>query len=336
MSRKIPSLDGLRAVAILCVIASHWIGRFRQAGQLGHFGVTAFFVISGYLITELMLRERVRTGDVSIKRFYQRRALRILPAYVVYLLAIAVLALANVYQIKARGWLGALTYTSCFMIPSMTWALVHTWSLSVEEHFYLIWPVLFRGLRPRTAIGLLSMVILASPALRHYTERWFDPAYSSFSQMSSIAAGCLLAFVLGYGVRLSSWTWGLGAVGIFALSFTGQDPLRAALLDTERAVGFALLMAMILSLSPRNPIYRVLNWPLLAQIGVLSYSLYLWQQPLTDGRMPIWLGAPLLGIIAFASYRFIESPFLRLKDRLEGRGTEGTVPRASMVPALGD
>lgn len=336
MSRKIPSLDGLRAVAILCVIASHWIGRFRTAGQLGHFGVTAFFVISGYLITELMLRERVRAGDVSIKRFYQRRALRILPAYMMYLLVIAALASAHVYQIKARGWLGALTYTSCFMIPSMTWGLVHTWSLSVEEHFYLIWPVLFRWLRPRTAIGLLSLVILVSPALRFYTARWFDPEYSSFSQMSSIAVGCLLAFVLGYRVWPSSWTWGIGAIGIFALSFVGRGPLRSDLLDTERALGFALLMAMILSLSPQNLIYRILNWPLLAQIGVLSYSLYLWQQPLTDGRVPIWLGAPLLGMIAFLSYRFVESPFLRLKDRLEGRRPPATAPRGSMVRAFGD
>jgi peptidoglycan/LPS O-acetylase OafA/YrhL len=321
MPKKIPSLDGLRAAAILCVIASHWGWRYSSAAPLGHFGVTAFFVISGYLITELMLRERARTGDVSIKRFYQRRALRIFPAYAMYLLVIAGLAIAHVYRINARSWLGALTYTSCFMMTSMAWALAHTWSLSVEEHFYLIWPVLFRWLRPRTAIGLLSIVVLVSPALRHYTQQWFDFSYSSPSQMSSIAAGCLLSFVLGWGLR-PSWTWGIGAVGIFALSFTGPE----AFWDTERAVGFALLMALILSLSPRNPIYRMLNCALLVQIGVLSYSLYLWQQPLTDKRMPMWLGAPLLGIIAFVSYRFIESPFLRLKDRLEGRVAAGTQP----------
>jgi peptidoglycan/LPS O-acetylase OafA/YrhL len=339
VAKKIPSLDGLRALAILCVIASHsW--HSGTARSLGHSGVTAFFVISGYLITELMLRERARAGDVSVKRFYQRRILRILPAYAIYLLVVAALAAAHIYRVDLWSWLAALTYTSSLMRGGLAWPVAHTWSLSVEEHFYLIWPLLFRWSRAKTAVGLLSVAILAAPAVRHYMGQWLNPSYSSPSQMGSIAAGCLLAFVLRRGVR-PSMAWWIGAAAMFAMSCFGERAWRVALSDTERSIGFALLMAAIMNLSQRNPCYRVLNSAVMVQIGVLSYSLYLWQQPLTGNSIPIWVGAPLLAIVAFASYRFVESPFLRVKDRLEARrvrasdfAKQAQAPKAPSEPAV--
>ena len=304
------------------VIASHVDRYFAGAWALGHFGVTAFFVISGFLITLLMIRERRKTGSVSVKRFYQRRALRILPAYAALLVVIAILSAYLHYPIDRRSWIGALTYTSCFMTATMAPVLAHSWSLSVEEHFYFVWPLLFRTCRPKIAISILAGFVLIAPVLRweasSWNLPWLDPNYSSPLQLSSIASGALLAFLVTSAVVVpaAAAAWTAGALFILSFALRIWPAVQSALADSLRAAAFGLAMLVILQVRSENPIYKILNSKPFVVIGVLSYSLYLWQQPFSGILVPARYGIPLLVVVAAVSYRFVERPFLSLKESI--------------------
>lgn len=321
-SGRIPSLDGLRALAVLSVILSHVDRYFAGAWVVGHFGVTAFFVLSGFLITLLMIRERRKTGSVSVKRFYQRRALRILPAYVALLVVVAIWSAYLHYPIDTKSWIGAITYTSCFMTLSMAPVLAHTWSLSVEEHFYFVWPLIFRICRPKTAIWVLAGLVLITPALRWeanlWNLPWLNPNYSSPLQLSSIASGALLAFLVTSDVTIPAAAAASVGAALFILSFALRlwPAVQAALADSLRAAGFGLALLVILQIRSANPIYKILNSKPFVAIGVLSYSLYLWQQPFAGILAPARYGIPLLAVVAALSYRFVEQPFLNLKESI--------------------
>jgi len=321
-SGRIPSLDGLRALAVLFVIVSHVERYFPGAWVLGHFGVTAFFVISGFLITLLMIRERRKTGSISVKRFYQRRALRILPAYAVLLVVVGILSAYLHHPIDRRSWIGVLTYTSCFMTLSMAPVLAHTWSLSVEEHFYFVWPLLFRMCRPKIAISVLVGFVLITPVLRWQASSWnlpwLDPNYSSPLQLSSIASGALLAFLVTSDVAVPAVAAASVGGALFILSFALRvwPPVQSALADSLRAAAFGLAMLAILQARSGNLIYKILNSKPFVAIGVLSYSLYLWQQPFAGILVPARYGIPLLFVVAALSYRFVERPFLNLKESI--------------------
>lgn len=323
LSGRIPCLDGMRALAILLVVLSHLFPhRIRGAWSLGHLGVTFFFVISGFLITLLLIRERDRSGDISAASFYKRRALRILPAYVTLLLGIGVLSLAGLYAIPLSSWARAITYTSCFSLLTMAPVLGHTWSLSVEEHFYLIWPVLFRKCSPRLILSTLAAYVVLAPILRWLIIRnhvlWLDPNYSSPSQMASIAVGCLLAIATTKGMLPRRRLLALAGIALFmAPLLLHRFPLILdSTADTFRACGAGLVMLGILSMEAGSAWWKLLNSRPFVWIGVLSYSLYLWQQPLTSKSVPFWWGIPTLLLVASLSYRFVESPFLRLKDKV--------------------
>ena len=146
--RRIPSLDGLRGVSIWAVLSAHIATHFRigvlqhpfvrmLSSASGYFGVTVFFVISGFLITILLLDERERTGAVSLKSFYRRRAVRILPAFLLYAGIVIYFGQPTVMQ-----QLYALTFTTSFAFEQAYRPLQQLWSLSVEEQFYLVWPLL--------------------------------------------------------------------------------------------------------------------------------------------------------------------------------------------------
>jgi len=322
LSGRIPCLDGMRALAILLVVLSHLSSHgIRGTWSLGHLGVTFFFVISGFLITLLLIRERDRSGDISAAGFYKRRALRILPAYVTLLLGIGALSVAGLYAIPLSSWARAITYTSCFSLLTMAPVLGHTWSLSVEEHFYLIWPLLFRKCSPRLILSTLAAYIVLTPILRWLIIRnhvlWLDPNYSSPSQMASIAVGCLLAVAITKGALPRRSLLAAGGIVLFLvpLLLHGFPLILASTADTFRASGAGLVMLGILFMDEGSICWRLLDSKLLVWIGVLSYSLYLWQQPLTSRSVPFWWGIPALLVVAWLSYRFVESPFLKLKDK---------------------
>ena len=361
---RIPGLDGLRAIAVLLVIFSHIAGtrgfpcsdELSRIAGYGGIGVDIFFVLSGFLITLLLTREWTRTETISLKGFCLRRALRILPAYGAYLIAVVLLSLTDVCSLTRRDWVGALTYTVNF-VPHVNWYIGHLWSLSIEEHFYLLWPPVFLLLGFRRALLALCGCIVLSPLVRLMLRTFWceqlelDICYCTFTQMDTIAVGCALALLVRNprvqraGLRLAEQSRWAGPLAVLALllSILVLPSLSWSLSHAANAVLIALLVW--LCINARGIVSRVLNSRPVVFVGVLSYSLYLWQQPFTfhwgDGdwisRWPVNLG--LLIAAALASHFLIELPFLRLKERTryarDGVSSVIQVTPTTMVPEVG-
>src|SRR3954471_2196193 len=203
--RRIPSLDGLRAISMGLVLLSHLAGTRNfplSAAQgnfwgLGEFGVVVFFVISGYLITGLLLDELDRTGRVDLARFYFRRTLRIFPPYYAFLICLALAGATGAVALQRGDLVSALTYTANYDIDR-SWFVGHTWSLSVEEQFYLLWPAVLLFARTRRAILLAAGVVVLAPFIRvaewELLRQYGDGVGHRFETIAdAIAIGCVLA-----------------------------------------------------------------------------------------------------------------------------------------------
>jgi peptidoglycan/LPS O-acetylase OafA/YrhL len=365
---RIPGLDGLRALAVVLVIFAHsgfpgdHLLPLRAArGRAGFLGVQVFFVLSGFLITTLMLREVRRTGRLHLGRFYLRRALRIVPVYTAYLLLVALLQAAGQVHLSAGRWLGALSYTVNLQPGPMPWPISHFWSLCVEEHFYLLWPLLV-GLLPMAACRRAVPVCLAGVFLARWALLLLWPGAPvdllTVTRIDDIAVGCGLAFVANDDVwraRLTRLTTSRLAMGLLLLGFltaqvvcsrvVGGRLLAGGLLEFAVAAGndvnaftIAVLMWAVLA-RPGGRCGRLLEHPAVVTVGVLSYSAYLWHLPLCE-KGPAWLAAfpqNLLPVFALAaaSYALIERPFLSLKDRFggEGRGAPTAAYARTALPS---
>ena len=176
--KRLPSLDGLRAISALMVVVGH-AGKVLQVGRhlpfgsgvvdvWGPVGVTVFFVLSGFLITRLIVRERRTTGTMDVRAFYLRRALRILPAYWVYIAVIAILARMHLVLASPSSFARSLSFTTNYLNPH-SWVLNHSWSLSIEEQFYLLWPALLIIASEKRARRAAQWLIVATPILRILT-----------------------------------------------------------------------------------------------------------------------------------------------------------------------
>jgi peptidoglycan/LPS O-acetylase OafA/YrhL len=345
---RIPSLDGLRAIAIGLVLFCHWHFPLCEHPAVhavhwraGVFGVQLFFVLSGFLITTLMLREVQRTGGLSVRHFYLRRILRIVPVYVVYLAVLIALQAAGLLYMSGRHWLALGTYTVNFLGAPLS---VHVWSLSVEEHFYLLWPLVMAGLTLTGARRTALLVMAGALALRWIllltlsrpdwpVERW------TFTRIDDIACGCLLAFLARNPVwcrRLSDFVRRDGLLGVVLLAFLGGSVLCSPLFNlrlfgptaSKLLVGLAndvasVTIAMFLWAAVTRPDSlggKILNHRVAVVIGVLSYSLYLWHPLFFLEESPLACGFPfnfaLSFLVAGLSYGLVERPFLSLKDRL--------------------
>jgi peptidoglycan/LPS O-acetylase OafA/YrhL len=357
--RRLPSLDGLRAVAVLLVCAGHLAGtrhfltndQVAHAGDLGNLGVRVFFVISGFLITHLLLAERRRTGRISLKAFYLRRALRIWPAFYVFLACVGLLTAAHVVVNDRSDFMHALTYTMNYRGHTDDFSLRHLWSLSVEEQFYLLWPFLLAMLPLKRAKGVLAGVILVAPVLRvvlyHTLPDYETYAMSGFESVSdALAAGAMLAILMPW---LEETGWFdrvlrsrafpmLFAVVFIANLQTDHPNLFWGACIPVMNVGIALIVARYVRY-PDLAFGRLLNVPLAATIGTLSYSLYLWQELfLIQWRTPVSvlqqfpLNITAAIACALLSYYLVEQPFLRLKDRVGAAHPERRrQPEASAV-----
>ena len=343
--RRIPSLDGFRAISILMVLYGHLCGTRhfpisipeygRWCGDVAHLGVLVFFVISGFLITSLLMSEHEMTGTISLKRFYLRRVVRIFPAFYAFILVMAIATLLGVVHLTGRDFAYALTYTVNFE-PNRGLSIGHLWSLSVEEQFYLLWPLTLMVLRERRALIVAVAAIFIGPMVRVAIREWIfhidphslDGMSTSFPAMFDyLAAGCALALLRPWlltrmwYLQLTASPWLALAVPLVLLinrmgSHTAVILLGSPLMN--------VCIALLIESSTRHASSlagRLLNWKPVVFLGVLSYSLYLWQSPILNHRSDAWLHAfPQNLVFAFlaalTSYFLIERPFLGLRRKL--------------------
>jgi peptidoglycan/LPS O-acetylase OafA/YrhL len=335
--KKLPSLDGLRAISIALVILGHLSGTKGFGtldlgiGNYAHLGVVVFFVISGFLISSLLISEHEKNGRISLRLFYLRRALRIFPASYFYMGSVLALWLAGLTYMNAGDAWHSISYTVNYM-PRPSWIIGHLWSLSVEEQFYLIWPFAFLVAGPRKAIWVVMAMLLLGPASR--SAAWLFLRGTPFGDTAmfpvvadSLAVGCFLALTRDW---LESQGWYLQifrpVVSVFVLlsililnrfmPYTVVSVAGMSLIN----VGIAILVHRSVC-RPDDWVGRILNLKAVAFVGVLSYSLYLWQQPFLNRESGAWINLfpqNLAGAIlaALGSYLLLEKPLLRLRHRL--------------------
>jgi peptidoglycan/LPS O-acetylase OafA/YrhL len=333
----LPSLDGLRAISITLVLVGHMVGTRGaprvdlRIGDYSHLGVVIFFVISGFLITRLMMLERAKNGQVSLRRFYARRSLRLFPASYAYIACVCLLALVGVVHVHARDIWCAVTYTVNFL-PERAKAIGHLWSLSIEEQFYLLWPCTFVLLGLRRAAWIATGAILLGPIARFGAWMFLrgTPYYDlpMFPMVAdSIAMGCLLASMRSW---LEGQNWYLQlfrpvySVGLLVvillmnryMGYTVVSVFGTSIIN----VGLAILIHRSVYCS-RDWIGKALNWKPVAFVGVLSYSLYLWQQLFLNRESSAWINAFPQNIVfavaaGLGSYFLLEMPMLKLRNRL--------------------
>lgn len=281
----IPELQGLRGLAVLSVVIYHchprlagtWIA---YASLWGWAGVNLFFVLSGFLITSILLEARGKPR--YFRNFYARRALRIWPMYVlvlvvVYLNAPWFIGPTILAAIKAAPWLAYIFFVQNLFHLTLPPALGPTWSLAIEEQYYFLWAPLVRFLRWPWALAIvLTAALIASPLLRMSHWSWITTTHT-LTHLDGIALGSLLALGM-HTVALSRRVWlgiGLAAmpVGIWAAATVAAG---TAFLDSALAVAFAgALLASIASTGARNPLNASLRSGPLAFYGRISYGLYM-------------------------------------------------------------
>jgi peptidoglycan/LPS O-acetylase OafA/YrhL len=361
----------LRTLAVSTVIVYHFHPDLLPGGSIG---VDVFYTISGFVITRLLIAEYVRTGDIGLWQFYRRRWLRLVPALLVVCALTALLTLAPVHSFQ-HGWSAALL--AAFSLVNLVRAsqsggytsvdapLGHTWSLGVEEQFYLLWPPVLLGLlrRVRARTVLVTTGVLALLPVLWRCHLWSDTAAHRIyngpdTRADQLLAGAVLAIALARLAPDNPWrevmrTWSarlwapafvLLGVMVWQVQITG----RSAWTHPEYTVGFlvtALLAVVLLTsleLLPRAPLTRVLSLAPLAWVGRnLSYGLYLWHYPLMHllgdlGVKRMLFPSTLLAtvIMALASYFLVEEPCRRMKQRGGGRpnGPEGPGGRKVLSP----
>ncbi|MCU1284336.1 MAG: acyltransferase 3 [Acidobacteriales bacterium] len=302
-------------------------------------GVSIFFVLSGFLITSILLDEWNKSQTISVKTFYFRRSLRIFPAFYFYLLVVAILGIFHILQITKADLLSAGFYVWNYSPWAQSWALDHIWSLSMEEQFYLIWPAILvfslkKGGRP-LATKVCIALIVATPFVRVATylfgNSWLyhHMFFTTHTRIDVIMMGCLGA-LLWHEARLQTALARIPSLSIAAIAIyvAFVSPLFLAMFGGRYmfSVGFSLEAICILTIMLWLVTHydslagRALHHPVLVHIGRISYSIYLWQMIFLYEANTSVFGSPGIDLISIFlcaefSYFCIEWPFLRLRDR---------------------
>ncbi|WP_158590500.1 acyltransferase family protein [Noviherbaspirillum cavernae] len=364
--KKILGFDALRALSVVLVILSHVgiIGSVSSPILKAFFtvfnantGVTIFFVLSGFLITSLLISEYKSTGSISIKNFFIRRALRILPLYYLVVAMTMLIYLVGEFRnfpyVRFQTILHALTYTYNF-IPSALEKnfLSHLWSLAVEEQFYLLWPFVFFLLIGKTYRLVLFCIAFVACCFAFYfvsvnwgelqgtfsLDRWFIPA------AYPIIVGCLFALLINGVNARERYAKVLSSPLALACSFI----LVCSPLFLPQTVSFVVhKLAIVLGiagiiswifLNQSSLLVKHMDWGPIGYIGTISYGLYVWQGVLTGNGSyrEIWffpppplLGALLTFLVAPLSYHYFERWFLVRKSRYSKDSVPVTVHSAA-------
>ena len=335
---RIPTLDGMRAVSIVLVLLGHLAGTknfprlLGPLGEFANFGVRIFFVISGFLITDLLLREQAGRGSISLRHFYLRRVFRIFPAAYVYIAVVAVCGgVFSLITLNPHDLLFAASYSTNFNLHR-SWYVGHLWSLSVEEQFYLLWPAVLALLGVTRGLKVATLVIVVSPIIRvlvwYLAPGWRGGIDEIFPTIADpLAVGCYLAIQRSWlweqrwYRRLLESPWMLVVPLVALAANLAREHPRFSYVVAEPIMNFGIAMTLDYCMRhATSAVGRFLDWRPMAFLGVLSYSLYLWQQPfLNRDAGAFWnifpVNLALAFLFALASYTLVERPFLRLKDR---------------------
>jgi peptidoglycan/LPS O-acetylase OafA/YrhL len=345
---RIPSLDGLRAISIIFVLIPHFVFTEQFAilsrvpdhwfENLGNLGVRVFFVISGFLITNLLLHELEAKQTIHLPKFYFRRTLRIFIPYYVFLLIVTLVQALGWIRLTSNDFLHAVTYTMNYSYAP-SWEVAHTWSLSVEEQFYLLWPAILIVAGKRRSLWIASVFFFViAPAVR-LGYSYFQPSlipyqirYRFETTADAIAIGCLLAGTLEWLRRQPLYHRALQSnlfilvplIVLYAGIVMELHRRRYWLVGIPVTnIGIAACIAWCLT-NTSGRIGRILNAKPMVLLGKMSYSVYLWQQlflnpssPAIVARFP--LNLVLVAASSFVSHYLVERPSLEMRQRLEDR-----------------
>ncbi len=355
----IPTLDGWRGAAVLGVILYHGrselfthVSLFQRLATHGNLGVDLFFAISGFLICGLLLEEHRSTHTIDLRRFYLRRCFRILPAYYAALAGILLVSASGAITVNTTNLQSCLlfyrNYRPLGIDEQHGFYTAHFWSLALEEHFYLVWPVLLAVVKPKRAGAAAFLGAVAVLAWRTAEEHFqllphlLLPANlpaRTDTRVDALLWGCLAAIYLPAAQRLIGrlrfrQLWLPIAAVLLAMEATHAPGLffwRSVLLP-------ALLLATVLQ--PDSLLSRVLEWKLLRRLGAVSYSLYLWQELFLPEiasekalgafrtlQRPPWNFAAML-LLAVLSRYLLEQPMIRLGRRFTDGRTPAGPPQA--------
>jgi peptidoglycan/LPS O-acetylase OafA/YrhL len=347
---RIAQLDGWRGVSILLVVIGHLNVRFNPhpeelvnyqslAFHLQTLGFNIFFVISGFIITKLALREYDRTGRFSIRNFYTRRFFRIIPPFFVYLGSVMLAATFLLIEQPHSETLTAAAFVCNIPGISCGWFVGHSWTLAYEEQFYICFPLLLAliGLNMRKFVAILFIVLGTLPFVRFaldLSDGW--RTFASFATVFSYI--CVGAVIAAYedSIRRHSASrhaayFSCGAasllIGLLFLNtfaFLPGSPLAYMQLSLNNIMPPVCIAWLVgSSVHQSNLFTRVLTTPPLLFIGMISYSLYLWQQMFTaprwlyiSGPHNLLLIPPLMFVVATLSYYLVERPSVQLGKRL--------------------
>jgi peptidoglycan/LPS O-acetylase OafA/YrhL len=349
---RIAGLDGLRAFAVIAVVLTHYgIYQGIEGSAVlplihGMTGVRLFFVLSGFLITRLLLREFDRTGRISYANFIVRRALRIVPLYLLFLILATLLLFSGLWKTNPAGLTYAWLYFYNFVPPRLYDPLLaHTWTLAVEEHFYVLWPIalLYFVHRERTLIRLAVLCALLCFFSYVVMVRWLDLRGFFLERMTFVAAfplliGCLCALFAQFRANgiLVSFCRSRAGLATSAILFAAPTTLYFVPYLSGRvlaqyfavslqSLGLAMFVLWILFHQGSRIVAALETLPL-KYIGMISYGIYIWQGfflAVSPSRSPdsIWPPPPglgLIGVMVFAplSYHLFEKRFLAMKGRV--------------------
>jgi peptidoglycan/LPS O-acetylase OafA/YrhL len=339
----VPALDGLRAICILMVMYSHLsasdqVPRFMRASPLGPSAVIVFFVLSGFLITSQLQSELRSTSGIRLGRFYVRRFFRLVPAMLLMVATAWILFKLGFVALSKRDIWNAVTYTMDYVKPD-TWTLAHLWSLSVEEQFYLLWPVVLLIAGLKRAPKIVFWVLVLCPILRLVC--WYDAPNEEFIirrfelVADGLAFGCLLTLEQERFRNINLWkrltpnqVVLLGGAVIVICSGIFRFYPRFEIIGDSLIGLAAMLVIASISFFPFEKSTLFLSSRQLVWIGRISYSLYLWQQifllptpRISKVLVPFPADIVCALATACASYYLVESPLRELGKKLTQCGS---------------
>jgi peptidoglycan/LPS O-acetylase OafA/YrhL len=346
------SIDGLRGLSILMVLLGHF--GFNYTFRATHIfvdsttGVHIFFVISGFLITTLLLKEKLKTGSISLKHFYIRRALRILPIAYLFLIVLIMLNIYLKLHIAAFDFIASFLFFKNLPIKNEPFT-AHFWTLAVEEQFYLTFPFLLaRNINAYFKVALFIVIAVPLISILSFYGATFIQPYPAISLIVKaikyffwkgpviILIGSVFSILTFKNIIKPQWASKSHFYSFILLSIAIMIHNKMFLLYkpyiSEYVSAIIIGYVIVLSINSTNFLSAILNNAMLVKVGILSYSLYIWQE-LFIGNQPWqpWLatlrGYPLyiivliklisIFVIAYISYTFFESKFLKLKVRFK-------------------